>query len=93
MTNPPPSAIRTAGLALPNLTSGTRYAGPERSRNVEAGLKVSFPEVSFNFDVFQQQIKGFQQLAFTGTGFALTNAGKESVYGFEFDGSVTPSRR
>ena len=90
VTNPAPSAIRTAGLALPNLTSGTRYAGPERSRNIEAGIKVAFPQVSFNFDVFQQQIKGFQQLVFTGTGFGLSNAGKESVYGFEFDGTVTP---
>lgn len=90
VTNPAPSAIRTAGLALPNLTTGTRYAGPERSRAIEAGVKMAFPQVAINFDVFQQQIKGFQQLVFTGTGFGLSNAGKESVYGFEVDGSVTP---
>ena len=90
VSNPAPSAIRSAGLALPNLTSGTRYAGPERSRVIEGGVKMSFPQASFNFDVFQQDIKGFQQLVFTGTGFGLSNAGKESVYGFEFDGSATP---
>ena len=87
---PAASAIRTAGLALPNLTTGTRYAGPEQSRVYEAGLKASFPQVQFNVAVFDQRIKGFQNNAFTGTGFALTNAGSQTTRGFEFEGSAQP---
>ena len=88
--NPPSSPIRAAGLALPNLTSGTRFAGPENSEVLEAGLKANFGRVRFNMAVFDQSIKGFQNNTFTGTGFALSNAGKQSTRGFEFDGSVTP---
>lgn len=89
-SNPAASPIRTAGLALPNLTAGTRSAGPENSEVYEVGLKASFPRFAFNVAVFQQAIKGFQSNVFTGTGFNLANAGKESVFGIEFDGSWTP---
>lgn len=88
--SPQASPIRTAGLALANLTTGTRFAGPENSRVIEAGLKASFPRVRFNVAVFDQTIKGFQSNVFTGTGFALSNAGKQRTRGFEFEGSVTP---
>ncbi|WP_375429310.1 TonB-dependent receptor [uncultured Sphingomonas sp.] len=87
---PAASPIRTAGLALPNLTNGTRFAGPEQSEVLEAGLKADFGRVKFNVAVFDQSIKGFQENTFTGTGFALTNAGRQSTRGFEFEGSVTP---
>ena len=40
--------------------------------------------------MFKQSIKGFQSNVFTGTGFALANAGKQSTFGVEFDGSVRP---
>ena len=40
--------------------------------------------------MFKQSIKGFQSNVFTGTGFALANAGKQSTFGIEFDGSVRP---
>ena len=75
---------------MPNLTKGTRFASPERSSIAEAGLKVACPQLAFNFDIFREQIRGFQQNVYTGTGYGQTNAGKESVYGFEFDGSVSP---
>jgi iron complex outermembrane recepter protein len=84
------SRIRTAGLALNNLTSGTRYAGPENATVIEAGLKAKWERVAFNLTAFQQSIKGFQGNAFIGTGFVLTNAGKQSTFGIEFDGSVRP---
>jgi iron complex outermembrane recepter protein len=84
------SAIRTAGLALNNLTSGTRYAGPENATVIEAGLKAKWERVAFNLTAFQQSIKGFQGNAFIGTGFVLTNAGKQSTFGIEFDSSVRP---
>ncbi|WP_375404730.1 TonB-dependent receptor [uncultured Sphingomonas sp.] len=87
---PATSPIRAAGLAIPNLTSGTRFAGPEQSEVLEAGLKADFGRVKFNVAVFDQSIKGFQGNVFSGTGFILTNAGRQSTRGFEFEGSVTP---
>jgi outer membrane receptor protein involved in Fe transport len=38
-----------------------------------------------NLAVFQQTISGFQSNLFTGTGFALVNAGKERVRGVELE--------
>ncbi|MGB3722886.1 MAG: TonB-dependent receptor [Pacificimonas sp.] len=90
VTNPPASPIRDAGLAPPNLTVGSRFAGPEESTVYELGIKGAFPQVAFNLAVFQQEIAGFQSNTFTGTGFQLANAGKQSTFGIEFDGSVTP---
>ena len=87
---PGASPIRAAGLAVPNLTTGTRFAGPEQSEVLEAGLKANFGRVRFNIAVFDQSIKGFQENSFTGTGFALTNAGRQSTRGFESEGTVTP---
>ena len=84
------SRIRTAGLALPNLTSGTRYAAPENAEVYEVGLKAKWERVAFNLTAFKQSIKDFQGNAFIGTGFVLTNAGKQSTTGIEFDGSVRP---
>ena len=84
------SAIRTAGLALPNLTSGTRYALPEEATVMEFGVKAKWERVAFNLTFFDQAIKNFQGNSFIGTGFVLTNAGKQSTRGIEFDGSVNP---
>jgi outer membrane receptor protein involved in Fe transport len=86
----PASPIRTAGLALNNLTSGTRFALPEEAKVIEAGLKARWDQVAFNLTVFKQSIKNFQGNSFVGTGFVLTNAGKQSTFGVEFDGSVSP---
>ena len=85
-----PSAIRTAGLYLPNLTSGTRYALPEEAKVMEVGLKAKWERVAFNLTIFEQSIKNFQGNSFIGTGFVLTNAGKQSTRGIEFDGTVRP---
>ena len=91
VNNPAASPIRNAGLALPNLTTGSRFAGPEESEVYEAGIKAQWPLVAFNLTVFKQSIRGFQSNVFTGTGFALANAGKQSTFGIEFDGSVRPT--
>jgi iron complex outermembrane recepter protein len=85
------SPIRTAGLASANLTSGTRYAAPENATVMEAGLKAKWDQVAFNLTVFKQSIKDFQGNSFIGTGFVLTNAGKQSTFGIEFDGYVKPT--
>lgn len=87
----PPSAILNAGLAVPNLRSGSRFAGPEEAKVYEVGLKAQFDSVGFSLAVFDQTIDGFQSQAFTGTGFALRNAGKQSVRGFELDMNVRPA--
>jgi len=79
-------AIIANGLAVNNLTYGSRFAGPEDSRVIEAGVKANFGDFSANLDVFDQEIKGFQSNLFTGTGFALLNAGKQSTFGVEFEG-------
>jgi iron complex outermembrane recepter protein len=85
------SPIRTAGLALPNLSTGTRFARPENGRVMEAGLKARWDRVAFNLTVFNQSIKDFQDNSFVGTGFVLDNAGEQSSFGIEFDGSVRPA--
>ncbi|MEP1422524.1 MAG: TonB-dependent receptor [Erythrobacter sp.] len=87
----PSSPILDAGLALPNLTSGTRFAGPEETEVYEIGIKAQWDGFGFNLAIFDQTIDGFQSLAFTGTGFALQNAGSQSVQGFEFDATVIPT--
>ncbi|MBU0865239.1 MAG: TonB-dependent receptor [Alphaproteobacteria bacterium] len=84
------AAITAAGLRTPNLASGSRFAAPEESTVYEFGLKGQWDVAAVNVAVFKQSIKGFQSNVFTGTGFALANAGKQSTFGIEFDGSVRP---
>ena len=87
----PSSPILDAGLAVPNLVSGSRFAGPEEAEVYEIGLRAQVEGVNFNLALFDQTIEGFQSFAFTGTGFALRNAGKQSVRGFEMDVNVRPT--
>lgn len=82
--------LRAQGLAVTNLTSGSRYANPENSTVYEAGLKANWGLVSANVAVFKQIIKDFQSNIFTGSGFFLANAGKQSAFGIEFEGSAKP---
>lgn len=79
-----------AGLAVPNLTPGTRFADPEDSTVYEIGLKAEFESAAFNLAIFTQEIEGFQSNVFTGTGFNLANAGKQSTDGVEFDITWAP---
>jgi iron complex outermembrane receptor protein len=92
LANPATSPIRAAGLALNNLTSGSRFAAPENAEVFEAGLKGQFDGFSFNLAVFKQSLKGFQSNVFTGTGFILGNADKQSTFGVELDTIFTPVR-
>ena len=79
------AALETAGLGVNNLVAGTRFAGPEESTLYELGLKSRFDNVILNVAVFDQEIEGFQQNLFVGTGFVLANAGKQSTTGIELD--------
>ncbi|HWU04329.1 MAG TPA: TonB-dependent receptor, partial [Novosphingobium sp.] len=85
------AAIVASGLATNNLryvNGGGRFAGPEKSTVYEAGLKANWDLATLNIAVFKQDIRGFQSNIFTGIGFDLLNADKESVFGFEFEGQV-----
>ncbi len=89
---PAASPIRGAGLALNNLTTGTRFAGPEDATVYEIGLKGQFEGFGFNLAVFKQVLKGFQSNVFSGTGFVLGNAEKQSTKGMEIDATISPTR-
>jgi len=78
-------ALLQAGLGVPNLTAGTRYAGPEDSTSYEIGFKGNWSTTTLNVAIFDQEIKGFQSNIFTGTGFVLSNAGKQSTKGAEVE--------
>jgi len=80
------AALQQAGLTQVNQTYGSRFAGPEESTVYELGVKANWRRVSANLAIFEQEIKGFQSNIFTGTGFYLSNAGKQSTFGIEFEG-------
>ena len=84
------AALRQQGLAVTNLRAGSRYADPEDSTVYEAGLKGDWGLVTANLAVFKQTIRNFQSNIFTGSGFLLANAGKQSVFGIEFEGTAKP---
>jgi outer membrane receptor protein involved in Fe transport len=83
------AALISRGLGVNNLSSGSRFAGPEESRVIEFGAKANWGDVSANIAIFDQEIKGFQSNIFTGSGFVLANAGKQSTQGVEFEGVAT----
>lgn len=73
------------------LGDATRLAGPEESQVFEIGLKGEWDTVSVNLAIFDQEIDGFQSNTFTGTGFVLANAGKQSTEGVEIDVNWAPT--
>jgi outer membrane receptor protein involved in Fe transport len=79
------AAIEAAGLNVPNLVYKTRFARPEESTVYEIGMKARWDTVALNLAIFDQEIKNFQENIFTGTGFTLQNAGKQSTEGIEVD--------
>lgn len=84
------AALQAAGLVTPNLTTGTRFAGPEESTVYELGLKARFDRGAINVAVFDQTIEGFQSNVFGGLGFNLANAGEQSTVGLEVDATWYP---
>lgn len=86
------NAIEGAGIQIANQTYGSRFAGPEYAKVYEIGLKADWKVATANIALFQQSIEGFQSNVFTGSGFILANAGKETVKGIEFEGSVKPAK-
>ena len=91
---PAASPIRTAlGANLPvNLTTGSRFANPEYATVIELGIKGQWEGFAANLAVFRQILTGFQSNVFSGTGFILANADKQSANGIELDTSFSPSK-
>ena len=69
---------------------GNRFAEPEEATVFEVGLKGRFERGAFNIALFDQSLENFQSNTFIGTGFALSNAEEQSVYGAEFDITYYP---
>ncbi|MGV6800374.1 MAG: TonB-dependent receptor [bacterium] len=85
------TALAGAGLIPNNRAPGTRYAGPEDAEVWEIGMKANFEDLAINLAVFDQTVEGFQSTIFQGTGFVLSNAGKQSTTGAEVDATWTPT--
>ena len=79
------TALGAAGLLVPNISTGTRFASPEESTVYEIGLKGQWDTVAINVALFEQELEDFQSNIFRGTGFVLDNAEKRSTTGAEFD--------
>jgi outer membrane receptor protein involved in Fe transport len=86
------AALLAGGLAVTNLTAGTRFAEPENSTVYELGIKGNWGVASANLTFFRQSISNFQTNTFTGTGFVFANADKQTTDGVEFEGVVHPVR-
>jgi iron complex outermembrane receptor protein len=74
----------------PDASGVGRTAKPENVILYEAGLKSIFRGGYLNLAVFDQAIKGFQSNDYTGTGYSLVNAGKQSTRGVELDVAFVP---
>jgi outer membrane receptor protein involved in Fe transport len=85
------AALTAAGLTLSNQSYGTRLTNPEKAKVFEVGIKGNWDQASFNLTAFNQAINDFQENIFIGTGFVLSNAGKRTTKGIEFDGMVRPT--
>lgn len=85
------AAVRALNPTFNNQTSGSRFAGPERAKVIELGLKGNWDLLSVNLAGFRQDINGFQSNTFTGTGFLLANAGKQRTWGVELESVITPA--
>jgi outer membrane receptor protein involved in Fe transport len=91
VTDPPASPIRDAGLAIPNLRTGTRFAGPEESEVFEIGLKMAFENLSVNIALFDQNVQDFQTNVLVGqSGRVLANADEQSTKGAEIETVWSP---
>ncbi len=87
----PSSPLQDAGLAQPNLITGTRFAEPEEAKVFEIGLKGAWDNFALNVALFEQTIENFQSNIFNGTGFTLDNAAEQSATGLELDATWSPT--
>lgn len=64
---------------------GSRNASPEEAISYELGFKAQGDRASLNIAIFDQDIEDFQENTFRGTGFVLSNAGKQNARGIEIE--------
>lgn len=92
VTDPAASPIRDAGLAIPNLRTGSRLATPEESEVFELGAKLNFDTFSVNLALFEQVVNDFQTNVLVGqSGRILANADEQSSTGLEIDATWAPT--
>lgn len=84
------AALEAAGLTQVNQSFGTLFAEPEEATVYELGLKARYSRGAINIAIFDQILEGFQSNIFQGSGFVLSNAGKQSTRGVELDATWTP---
>ena len=84
----PAPTVDVAGLQISTGAYGGRSSRPETSTLLEAGIKGRWKTVSLNVSVFREVVKDFQTVVFTGTGFFLQNAGKQTNWGVESNASI-----
>lgn len=84
------TSLAVAGLLVPNINAGTRFAAPEESMVYELGIKGKWGSNYFNVALFDQDIDNFQSNVFTGVAFNFANAGQQSVSGLEIDARLMP---
>ena len=75
----------------PDVNGVGRTAYPEDVTAYELGLKSVFRGGFFNLAIFKQSIDGFQSNLYTGTAYALGNAGKTTIRGVEMDLAYRPA--
>ena len=84
------AAFNLSSDSRPPTNGVGRSANPEDVTVYELGIKAKFRGGFANLALFQQKIDGFQSNQFNGLGFALVNAGSQSVKGVEFDFAYKP---
>ncbi len=91
---PPAQATDSSGTPLVDDNGDPvivgRFAGPESTATFEIGLKTRFDGGYLNVALFSQDVDNFQTNAFTGTAFALINAGSARTRGIEVDAAYSP---
>lgn len=83
-------ALEEAGLAVPNLTPSSRFAGPEDSYVFELGLKAQYDLFTVNLALFYQTIEDFQSIVVETTGSFFANAEERVTRGVEVDAWLYP---
>jgi len=81
----------SVNMTIDRRIPGQRAADPEEAEVYEIGIKTEFENGYFNLAYFNQSIAGFQSNVFSGVGFDLVNAGKQTHEGVEFDSIVALS--
>lgn len=83
-------AFNLSSDSRPPINGIGRTAEPELVTLIEAGFKTTFQGGYLTLALFDQSIKGFQSNTYTGTGYSLVNAGKQSTRGIELDAALAP---